>query len=220
MVNLEHKLTVDDLIIEYMIYKVKNGYEPSFLASEFINFLIFFESKMPVLDSIYDEEKLFTRFFKRMGENGWSRTISLLTEEKVAIPHMDIVYNKLDDDYFITANYKLSDYDQSIINTYFMNDGKYGSKNGEVFKIRSIIGEYLSKQPKRTIDENVKIDENDLIIGQYISAEIISIIWKNHIKELIKKHKWPEQCTDLDTYLLKMDLAEIIGLKSIKKRFA
>lgn len=30
MVNLEHKLTVDDLIVEYMMYKVKNGYEPSF----------------------------------------------------------------------------------------------------------------------------------------------------------------------------------------------
>ena len=27
MVNLEHKLTVDDLIVEYMIYKVENGCE-------------------------------------------------------------------------------------------------------------------------------------------------------------------------------------------------
>ena len=32
MVNLEHKLTIDDLIVEYMMYKVKNGYEPSFLT--------------------------------------------------------------------------------------------------------------------------------------------------------------------------------------------
>ena len=39
MVNIEHKLTVDDLIVEYMAYKVRNGYEPSFLTSEFISFL-------------------------------------------------------------------------------------------------------------------------------------------------------------------------------------
>ena len=44
MVNLEHKLTVDDLIVEYMMYKVKNGYEPSFLTSEFISFLYFSKS--------------------------------------------------------------------------------------------------------------------------------------------------------------------------------
>ena len=38
MINLEHKLTADDLIVEYMVYKVKNGYEPSFLISEFMDF--------------------------------------------------------------------------------------------------------------------------------------------------------------------------------------
>ena len=28
MVNLEHNLTVDDLIVEYTMYRAKNGYEP------------------------------------------------------------------------------------------------------------------------------------------------------------------------------------------------
>lgn len=42
MINLEHNLTVDDLIVEYMMYKVKNGYEPQFLTSEFMEFLRFF----------------------------------------------------------------------------------------------------------------------------------------------------------------------------------
>ena len=65
MVNLEHKLTVDDLIVEYMMYKTNNGYEPSFSTSEFINFLYFFESKMKVEDALYENEKLFKRFFER-----------------------------------------------------------------------------------------------------------------------------------------------------------
>ncbi len=65
MVNLENNLTVDDLIVEYMIYKVNNGYEPQFLSSELISFLYFFENKMPVQDSLYENEKLFQRFFER-----------------------------------------------------------------------------------------------------------------------------------------------------------
>lgn len=73
MVNLEHELTVDDLIIEYMMYKVTNGYEPNFLASEFINFLYFFESKMPVKDTLYEGDKLFERFFNQKDKNDWSQ---------------------------------------------------------------------------------------------------------------------------------------------------
>ena len=34
MINLEPRLTVDDLIVEYAIYKVKNGYEPKYSTSE------------------------------------------------------------------------------------------------------------------------------------------------------------------------------------------
>ena len=82
MVNLEHKLTVDDLIVEYMMYKVKNGYEPSFLTTEFINFLYFFESKMLVEDSLYENEKLFQRFFERKAESDWSITIDWKTDKK------------------------------------------------------------------------------------------------------------------------------------------
>ena len=126
MVNLEHKLTVDDLIVEYMMYKVKNGYEPSFLTSEFISFLYFFESKMPVVDSIYENDKLFTRFFERKAESDWSRTVSWITKEKEIVPHMDMVYSERDNDYLIRANYKLSDFDRSVINTYFMPGGQWG----------------------------------------------------------------------------------------------
>lgn len=64
MINLEHRLTVDDLIVEYAIYKVKNGYEPKYSTSEFIDFLHFFETKMEVDDVLYDGEELFKDFLK------------------------------------------------------------------------------------------------------------------------------------------------------------
>ena len=72
MVNLEHKLTTDDLIVEYLMYRIKNGYNPEFLTSDFIEFLRFFETKMEVEDTIYDGVPLFKRFFC---EEGCSRLV-------------------------------------------------------------------------------------------------------------------------------------------------
>lgn len=202
MVNLEHKLTVDDLIVEYMMYKVKSGYETSFLASEFIDFLSYFELRKTVLDSLYDGEELFKRFFERKNYDDWNTFSGIKS-------HMDMIYSEENKDYVIKANYKLSDYDRSIITTYFI-DSK------EVSEIRNIIKEYLEEHPKRRINENIEISENDLYVGKYISAEIIRNIWENYIKKLINDNRWPRQCNDINKYMFDIDLAEIIGVKSIK----
>lgn len=219
MVNLEHKLTVDDLIVEYMMYKVKNGYEPKFSTSEFISFLYFFEEKMKVEDALYVNYELFKRFFDRKIEHDWSTT-NWVTKEKIPNPHMKMEYSNQESDYIIAANYKLSEYDRSVINTYFMDNGmsKYDDHKGTAWKIRNIIGEYLSDQPKRTIDEITEIDENDILIGKYLAAEIMTQIWHSFIDEQIEDQMWPRQCRDINKYLFKIDLSKIIGTKSIKKQ--
>ena len=208
MVNSEHNFTVDDLIVEYMVYKVNNGYEPQFSTQEFINFLYFFTSEMSVKDVLYENKKLFRRFFERKAESDCN-----------IIPHMDMIYSEKDNDYVIKANYKLSDYDKSVINTYFMDNGmsKYDDFKGTAFQIRSIIKKYLSYQTKRKIDETIDVDDTCLMVGKCITAEIVKNIWHSHIRKQIEEHEWPEQCQDIDKYLLKMDLAKIIKLKSIKK---
>ena len=217
MVNIEHKLTVDDLIVEYMAYKVRNGYEPSFLTSEFISFLYFFESKMPVEDANYENEKLFKRFFERKCESDGSKS-DPITKEKIKAPHMD--YIEKENDYLIKANYKLSSYDMSIINTYFNDNGmgKYEDFKGETYKIRNIIGEFLKDQEKRKIDTNLSMSNEEIMIGEYIAAEIIINIWESYIKKLVENKKWPMQCIDINKYLFEMDLAKIIGLDSIKNK--
>ena len=45
MVNQEHTLTVDDLIIVYLIEKTKQGYIPEVTEEEFMNFLKYFTQK-------------------------------------------------------------------------------------------------------------------------------------------------------------------------------
>ena len=198
MINLEHNLTVDDLIVEYMMYKVKNGYEPQFLTSEFMNFLCFFEKKMPIQDVLYEKEKLFQRFFERKAKDDWK-----------AKPHIDMLYSENDKDYVVKANYRLSNYDRSVINTYFM----VKSKTAE---IRKVIGEFLEKQPKREINDDMEIEKSSLLVGKYLAAEMIKHIWDSYKKEQVRNNKWPMQCRDINKYLLELDLAKIIGVKSMK----
>lgn len=194
MVNLENKLTVDDLIVEYMIYKVKNGYEPSFLTSEFMSFLYFFESKMEVHDSLYNNEALFQRFFKRKNEHDWSCGKGIYSDEKVIEPHMNMVYSKKDNDYLIKANYKLSEYDRSVINTYFMPGGPWGE--GKAKEIRNIIGEYLTDYPKRTIDEGTDVYDYQMTVGKYIAAEIIINTGEKCMKEQKYNYKLTKEFQD------------------------
>lgn len=207
MVNLEHKLTVDDLIVEYMMYKVKNGYEPKFLTSEFISFLYYFESKMKVEDALYDNNELFKRFFNRKNKRDW-----------FSEPHMNMAFSDGDNDYVISANYKLSNYDRSVINTYFMPGymDEYNKCSGQPAEIRKIIGDFLSDKPKRVIDETTQLEDNDIIIGKYVSAGIITEIWNSYIDKKIENKGWPRQCRDINKFLIDMDLAETIGVDSIK----
>ena len=216
MVNLEHKLTVDDLIVEYAMYKVKNGYQPNFTISEFIDFLEFFEKRIKVSDAVYDGEVLFERFFEHKGESDWATTN--LNGEKESRPHMNMEYDINKEEFVIKVNYRFSDYDKSVINTYFMDNGmsKYDDYDGTAKNIRSIIGEYLKETPRRTLDESTELTEDEIQIGKCTAIQIINYIWKSFVEDNVSKHRWPKQCEYIDKYLFEMDLAEVIGVKSIR----
>ena len=207
MINREHKLTVDDLIVEYMIFKVKEGYEPSFTSLEFIDFLHFFTSKMYVEDCLYNNG-LFFRFFERKRNSDWSYPKTFSSNERICNPHMEL--NVIDENkYLIKAKYNLSDFDISVINTYFMSISHQ-------LDIRDIIKDYLKDKDKRTIDLSIKTYSNETLIGKCIASQITENIWLSHINKLIESGNWPRQCKDINKYLLYTDLAKKIELPSIK----
>lgn len=79
---------------------------------------------------------------------------------------MDMEYRIENIDYLISANYRLSNYDKSLLNTYFMENGmgKFDYFKGKTREIRIIIDEFLKDKPKRKIDEFIEADDNDLKI--------------------------------------------------------
>lgn len=54
------------------------------------------------------------------------------------------------------------------------------------------------------------------MIWKYVTAQIVHNIWYSYIDKEIELHHWPRQCRDINKYLFDIDLAEIIGVKSIK----
>ena len=63
-------VSVDDLIVEYMILKVQLGYKSSYTIDEFKLFIDYFSQFVDVYDVISDFDKLFDRFFERK-KNDW-----------------------------------------------------------------------------------------------------------------------------------------------------
>ena len=212
---VDTKLTINDLIIEYMIYKVKNGYKPSFTGKELSDFLKYSKKRIPFSGEDVNISETLSSFFDYELRTHWN---IFDIEEGKSKPHMDIKYDKSINDYVVSANYRLSEYDRSVINTYFMNGGheSYEAAKGEVGKIRSVIDDYLKNEPKRKIDYEVFATSKELKIAKYKSAIIIKQIWLNYIKKLIINNMYPKQCDDFKKYCLDMDLLEVIGLDSIK----
>ena len=203
MINKEYRLTIDDLIVEYMILKVRLGYESSYLIDEFMNFILYFEKYKTIDDVIYDGDKLFDSFFERK-MNDWNfNDLSLYFSKKKYVPHMI-----RDNDRIIATN-ELSSYDYSLLNIYFMsvNEQNY---------IRNIIINYLNRCSKRNIDTNINIGARNIELGECIAAKFIISLWREYVYKYVELKRWPIQCIDINDYLFNVDLAKIIKIPSIK----
>ena len=208
MKDIERKLTVDDLIVEYMAYRLRNGYEPSFSTTDFMNFLKFFQTQMPVSDFLDDRQDLFKKFFERKSQKHWWSY-----KDNQPVPHMDLTYCEDLDDYVLSANYDFCVFDESVLNPNYMRNKMY-----VIDRIRKITEIYMSGFSKKDIETEQDFDDHEMIVGKYIAAGIIKEIWLDDIENQIEMKRWPSQCRDINQYLFDIDLAEIINLPS-KKTF-
>lgn len=196
MVNSGHKLTIDELIVTYLIEKSTKGHIPEITEKEFMDFLKYFMEKKVVEDVLFDYNKLINRFLERTTESYWHGK-----------PHMEFTKDGI-----LKLNYKFSKYDKGLICS-------IESKPKESREIHSYITKYLETLPKRSLDLS-KVDSTLILEECKLSgALIMECIWRAHIKEKIRLHLWPSQCVDIIKYLLEDDLAPKIDLESERERF-
>ncbi len=205
MIKKNYTLTADDLIIEYMIEKAKNGYNPYFSISEFMDFLNFFERQMKVEGKRNNGNELVKHFLDKEIDKKWHQ-MDDITKEQIATPHLD--FQK--DQKILQANHRFRQGDTHLLECYLDKE--------EIQKIREIIREYLTRLPKRNIIISDTLSSNELLIGNLIAANMINYIWKDYRASHSKYQEWPIQCQDIHKYLLEMDLAAMIELPSIKEQ--
>ena len=205
----EHEFTMNDLVAEYLMAKVTKGYEPNFTTSEFMDFLYYFNQNMKLEASFYQQDDLFKAFINK-NENDEINTNP--------VPYINIKYDKEKKECIVSANYNFNDFYKSTLNTYFLTNGMGRLGKGKTGEIRNIIDNYLKKLTKRKIIQTELFNDTEYLVGKYIAAMMVQVIWNGYVEQLVSFRKWPRQCTDINTFLFEKDLSEIIGLES-KKEF-
>lgn len=204
MTRVEHKLTVDDLIGEYMVQKVTQGYEPKYSKEEFIDFLRYIKEYVEVAATNIEEEKVFKRFFDRKKDT-WTIKVTSLRGTKEYRPHI-----VEDNNGFLCATNELNQSDS-------LDRYKYSMNNYELKKIKNITSNYLQKFPERKINSKGRISAKNKLQSECAISLMIPDIWAGYVKQNMKYGNWPRQCQDIEKYFFEMDLATMIELKSIKQ---
>lgn len=191
------KLSVDNLILKYMIEKVRLGYEPSYTIDEFMLFLNYFRQHRHVYDVIDDGDKLFDRFFERKSNNWFDFDYY----GNRCLPH--IVRS---DNGILIATYNLNHHDDIDF---------LGTK--EKKNVEAVIESFLKQFSKRSIDMGILVSDDNKFYGQAVASLLVNSIWNSYCKIKADVGSWPSQCFDINKYLLDVDLASIINLPSIRE---
>lgn len=192
MINLEHKLTVDDLVVNYLAEKTKKGFINGFEQKEFLDFLTFFKSHFEVMGDITDYNTYIENFIKRKNKRDWSDKPHITFQDGVVKP-----------------TYEFSSYDESVINTYFK------SRKDKENIIKAIM-DYLKENNPKPISSSTIIGQ-DLESAKLFSATLFLNIWSSYTNSYIDEKRWPSQCKNIYKYLIEDDLAPRIEIPSIKQ---
>ncbi len=187
----------NNLIHRYIIEKIRKGYEISCTPVEITGFLNFISYFVDFSKSSKDYDDILNNYLNGFGSvtKDWSireerftyKPLVKQTESGLIVPTYDLAYNPQENEK--THMDKLNEYYT-----------KYMEKNCS----------------KREIPTTDILDESTIEFGTNAAAALLMRIWNNKKGCYQKKGMWPIQCNDIKKYLLDIDLAEIIGLPSVR----
>lgn len=186
------------LIHRYILEKVKRGYEISCTPEEIKDFLNFISYFVNFSKSSKDYDYILNNYLNGFGSlaKDWSireekfiyKPMVKQTESGLIVPTYNLFYNP--------HEYEKTYTDE--LNEYYT---KYMEENCS----------------KREIPATATLDESTKKFGENVAALLLMKIWNNKKDRYQKEGKWPVQCNDIKKYLLDIDLAEIIGLPSVRE---
>lgn len=168
------QLTINDLLIEYMITKIELGYDPKYTMDEFESFLNFINGRLNIAfdQDKYNRKTVLDNFYNKMYEYYWSYVDG---QEKINTPHIKRV-----DDNLLVATDRLGRHDRCATNLCKLN--KKESNN-----LKKNIKHFLSGQKKRGINTSKVPSEESMVIAKEMIIKLIYIMLQNYYENLIEE---------------------------------
>ena len=147
---------IKTLAIEYLYYRLKNDYEPSFEISELFDLVDYLDGKAEITGILSNPKQMKEKLY------------NILVKEYVNKPGcFDMEENK------IKANYRFNLF-EVVLNQACYHEG---DKEEDLLKLRELISEYLKDTPKRKIQKEEPIKKEYLEKSQMIVANMIYDIY-------------------------------------------
>lgn len=200
---MENIWTWDSLITKYIIEKTRRGYEASCTSEEIIDFLDFISYFVTVDSSDINYNDTLKNYLNGLGSQ--KKEWSIRKEDFV---HTSIV-EQLESG-LIVPTYNL------VIGLPKCGDFDSDEKScNEQFN--DYLTEYMQKNcSKRKIVTSETLDDDTVQFGEKAAASLLMQIWENRKRHYQANGEWPEQCNDIQKYLLEVDLASIIELPAMR----
>lgn len=181
-----------DLINGYIAQKIKSGYEPRCTKEELIKLLDFMSYFLKYYNPTTKYELVLEEYISGMGSKDKVWNIA-----KGNFDYPALVIRTKKGFYLPTYNLK-----ESI----------------ESEEIKELFAKFLEHNcSKRRLNETIQVDEETSLFGYRCASAIILYLWEKKIHKYMESGFWPEQCRDINRFMLEMDLASVIKLPSLKE---
>lgn len=170
--NIENdiKLTINDLLIGYMITKIELGYEPMYTMDEFEVFFELVSGRLNIEGKLDDRKVVLDNFYNQMYEYYW---IYMDGEKRIETPHI----NRIGDD-LLVANNRLGRHD-----IYTTNICKIKKKERD--RLKKYMKYFLYGQKKRKINTEITPTDKNIELAKETIIKLIYIIIKNYYTNLM-----------------------------------
>lgn len=197
----------DDLITEYIVEKIRRGYETSCTVEEITDFLDFVSYFITFNDLNFTYNEVIENYIQGKGSKKYIWNIRRKQHDE--LPIVKQTTNGL-----IVPTYNL-EYSSIRCDA----NSPLVAKRYEVDKeLASCLNLFMERNCiKRNIDTSLSTDETTRQFCYNASAALILKIWNTKMKKYVDDGKWPSQCVDIKEFIIDTDLASIIKLPSMRE---
>lgn len=188
--------SLEELLKEYIVEKVRRGYETRYTVKELVDYLDYISYY--VKTTLEQSSLRYNEEVQRYLDKECEKLVPVIESRLTGVyrPTYQLHYEPKNKDLGkVPVVIDFSDYEFDAGLTFYLG------RNGV----------------KRTISTFSDVDGLTYKFAERTAASMIEHIWGSKIQKEIENRRWPSQCTNISRFIIETDLANIIGLPSMRE---